>query len=232
MPRPFVVAIDGPAGVGKSTAARELARTLGVPYLDTGAMYRAIALRVLDAGVAAESRDAVEALASTVDVRVEPANEGASGLAILLEGQPVGARIRTPEVSAATSVIATYPAVRRRLVEVQRAAGERWGGVVEGRDIGTRVFPDAAYKFFLEARPDVRARRRQAELVRAGREVPLSQVEEEMAIRDRRDSGREDSPLTVDDSYVLVDTSDRSIEEVVETMRRRIVEGISASAGA
>lgn len=227
--RPFVVAIDGPAGVGKSTAARELARQLGVPYLDTGAMYRALALKVLASGLSADDRAGVETLAATVDLRVEAA-ESTGSLLILLDGEPVGARIRAPEVSAATSVIAAYPAVRRRLVEVQRVAGERWGGVVEGRDIGTRVFPDAAFKFFFDARPEVRARRRYDELVRAGREVSLAQVVAEMEVRDRRDSGREHSPLTLDDSYVLVDTSDRSLEQVVAQMRR-VVEAGSDGAG-
>ncbi len=219
--RPPVVAIDGPAGVGKSTAARLLALRLGVPYLDTGAMYRALALKVLELGLAIEDGTAVSRLASEADLRLEATAE-LEGIVVvvLLDGQEVGERIRTPAVSAATSAIAAYPEVRRRLVALQREAGERWGGVVEGRDIGTRVFPDAAFKFFFEASPEVRARRRYEELTASGRAASLEEVHADMEARDRRDSSRDDSPLTRDPTYHLIDTSAHSAEEVVEEMVR------------
>jgi cytidylate kinase len=218
----MVVAIDGPSGVGKSTAARRLARRLGVPFLDTGAMYRAIALRVLESGVDPADREAVEALAAKTDVALRARPDGS--FEVLLDGSPVEPRIRTQEVGEATSTIAAYPEVRRRLVELQRDTARRYGGVVEGRDIGTRVFPEAAHKFFLDARSEVRFRRRHDELAAAGREVSMEQVREEITRRDRQDSTRADSPLTRYPSYTYVDASDLSIDEVVDLMARAIAE--------
>ena len=214
---PLIVAIDGPAGVGKSTVARLLARRLGVPYLDTGAMYRALALEALERGLDPSDRLAIEALAETVALAVGPPGEGGD-LPVLLDGEPVGERIRTPEVAAATSTIAAHAGVRRRLAALQRDAALRCGGVVEGRDIGTRVVPEAPFKFYLEARPEVRFRRRWEELRERGREVPYEEVAADMSRRDHRDAHRSDSPLSRDSSHVGVDTSDRSAEEVVEGM--------------
>jgi cytidylate kinase len=216
---PRVVAIDGPSGGGKTTAARLLAERLELPVLDTGAMYRAAALKVLEAGVDPGDREAVlEVLAATeIDLL-----ELASGLEVVLDGRPVGERIRTPEVSEATSRISVYPEVRRRQVALQRRFAGRAGAVVEGRDIGTVVFPDTPHKFFLSARPEVRAERRCRELRAAGEDTTRSQVLREILERDRRDSARRDSPLSFDDSYTVIDTSDLSPEEIVE----RIVEEV------
>lgn len=216
---PLVVAIDGPSGVGKSTAARRLARRLGIPYLDTGATYRAVALKVLEAGVDPADRRGVEELAAGADLALEPgAGERGAELEVVLDGRPVGERIREPRVGEVTSRVAAYPGVRRRLVELQRRAAERHGGVVEGRDIGTRVFPDTSFKFFLDARPEVRHRRRYRELRETGREVAFDEVVAEMTGRDHRDANRAHSPLTRDPSYTVVDTSDLAVDEVVERM--------------
>jgi cytidylate kinase len=221
-----VVAIDGPSGVGKSTAARLLAQRLGVPFLDTGAMYRAIALRVLESGVDPADREAVEALAAKTDVALRARPDGS--FEALLDGSPVEPMIRTPEVGEATSTIAAHPAVRRRLVELQRDAASRHGGVLEGRDIGTRVFPETPHKFFLDARSEVRFRRRHDELAAAGRQVSMEQVRDEITRRDRRDSTRADSPLTRDPSYTSIDASSLSIDEVVDFMARAIAERTSS----
>lgn len=213
---PLIVAIDGPSGVGKSTAARALARRLGLPVLDTGAMYRALALRVLETGLDPGDREAVEELAERTEIDVRPAEDGR--LEVLLEGAPVGERIRRHAVSEATSRISSYPRVRRRMVALQRRAAGRAGAVVEGRDIGTVVFPDTPHKFFLRADPVVRAERRWHELRRRGEEVELDTVRRDVVERDARDTGRADSPLRHDESYRLIDTTERSPDEVVEAM--------------
>jgi cytidylate kinase len=217
---PLIVAIDGPSGVGKSTAARRLARSLGVPFMDTGAMYRAIGLKVLENGVDPRDRDAVVAIASEADVRLGRLDDGS--FEVLLDGEPVESRIRTPEVGEATSTISAYPEVRQRMVRLQREAAGHYGAVLEGRDIGTRVFPDTPYKFFLDARNDIRFQRRFDELSAAGRAVTYDQVVEELSRRDLRDSTRTDSPLTCDDSYTLIDCSELTVDEVVERMAEKI----------
>jgi CMP/dCMP kinase len=222
MTAPLIVAIDGPSGVGKSTAARRLAERLGVPFLDTGAMYRAIGLKVLESGTDPRDHTSVLALSDAADVRLGRRPDGS--FEVLLDGQPVESRIRTPEVGEATSTIAIYPEVRQRMVRLQREAASQFGAVLEGRDIGTRVFPETPHKFFLDARADVRFRRRFEEIRAAGRPAVYSDVEEEISRRDQRDSTRPDSPLMRDDSYVLIDSSDLSVDEVVERMAR-VIEG-------
>ena len=216
---PLIVAIDGPSGVGKSTAARGLAERLGVPYLDTGAMYRAVALAMLDRGIPPADRERIEAEVGTVEVEVRSVD---GQLRVLLAGDPVEHRIRTPEVGAASSQIATYRAVRRRLVELQQSSAGRHGAVVEGRDIATKVFPAAPFKFFFAARPEVRYQRRLDELRAAGRSVTPEQVEAEMAERDRRDQERGDSPLLRHPEAIEVDTSDRDAGQVVDFMLEQL----------
>jgi cytidylate kinase len=216
---PRIVAIDGPSGVGKSTAARLLAERLGVPVLDTGAMYRAVALEVLRRGVDPGDREAVVRVAMAAPVETVARRDG---IEIRLAGEDVEPHIRTPEVSEVSSRISAYPQVRRRLVELQReaaaaVAAAAGGAVVEGRDIGTVVFPDAPYKFFLDARSEVRAGRRHRDL--AGAAGPsVEEVRRDLERRDARDRARADSPLSFDASYELIDTSELSPGEVVERM--------------
>lgn len=229
---PLIVAIDGPAGVGKSTVARLLAGELGVPVLDTGAMYRTVALEALRRGADPDDRAAVEKIAHEIDLEMEL---GAAGqIEILLGGEPVGSRIRTPEVSEAASRVSTHPAVRERMVELQRKTAERTGAVLEGRDIGTVVFPHTPYKFFLTARQEVRARRRHRELEATGKDVPFEELLADLQRRDERDQSRATSPLRQDDSYMVVDSSELAPHEIVAEMaglvRRRQADLAAASA--
>lgn len=221
-PRPLIVAIDGPSGVGKSTAARLLARRLGIPYLDTGAMYRAVALAVLDRGADPEDREAVLAIAGAAEVGLHGRDDGS--FEVLLDGEPIETRIRDPRIGEAASKVSSYPEVRDRLVALQRACAARFGAVMEGRDIGTKVFPGTPHKFFVTARPEVRHRRRHEQLAELGRDVTLDDVAAEMRDRDRRDSTRSASPLVQDDTYREIDTSDLAVEEVVERMAAAVEE--------
>lgn len=203
-----VVAIDGPSGAGKSTVARGVAEALGLLVLDTGAMYRAVTLAVLEAGVDPHDASACAAVA-------EGAHIEASGGA-RLDGRDVDTEIRGPEVTAAVSSVSAHPGVREVLVARQRAwVDEHGGGVVEGRDIGTVVFPDAAVKVYLTASDDERARRRQRDEVAAQRDVDVDAVRTALERRDRLDSTRTTSPLQVADDATVVDTTEVTVDDVV-----------------
>ncbi len=215
MTKSLIIAIDGPSGVGKSTVGRALAVRLGIPYLDTGAMYRAVGLLAERNGLTLpiSDPDSVAALAAAADIRVA----GYAGdQRTFLGDEDVSAEIRRPEISLFASAVSALPAVRRQLAAFQRRLALSGGGVLEGRDIGTRVVPETRAKFFLDASPEVRARRRFQELAARGRTEPYERVLEEMDVRDRADSSRAESPLLCDESYVRIDTSDLSAEEVVE----------------
>jgi cytidylate kinase len=193
--------------------------------LDTGAMYRAFGWKALRSGVEPADGDAVRTLVGGSRLELRPAGDGS--VALSLDGEPVEPHIRSQEVAEMASRLAALPVVRQRLVELQRAFGERYGAVLEGRDIGTVVFPRTPYKFFLDARPEVRVGRRVGQL-HGGGETPAevaARVAAEIEQRDRRDRERADSPLACDDSYELVDTSDATPDEVVkrlvESVRRR-----------
>lgn len=218
--QPLIVAIDGPSGVGKTTASRLVARALNLPHIDTGAMYRAIGLAATRAGIATGDAAGVEELANRIRIEFIPGERAR----ILLNDEDITALIRTPEISMAASDVSAIPAVRRILVRLQQEMGRRRGGVLEGRDIGTKVFPETPNKFFLTARPDVRAQRRHRELLAKGDTTSFETVFQDTVKRDHQDSTRADSPLSYDESYTVLDTSDLSIDQVVE----RIVEAVRA----
>ena len=206
-----IVAIDGPSGVGKTTTSKLVARALHLPHIDTGAMYRAIGLAALRAGIDTHDESNLTELASLVRIDFVPGEHART----LLDGEDVTPLIRTPEVSMAASDVSTVPGVRRVLVKLQQDLGRRSSGVLEGRDIGTKVFPETPHKFFLTARPEVRAERRFRELQQKGMPVTLEQVLAETVQRDQQDSTRADSPLAYDETYRVIDTSDLTIDEVV-----------------
>ena len=220
--RRVVVAIDGPAGAGKSTVARRLAERLGFIYIDTGAMYRAVALWALRQGIDTRDMHRMEQLALAADIKLVQGK-------IVLNGEDVSEAIRSPEVSNGASRVAVLPGVRRALVAKQRAIGERSSVVMEGRDIGTVVFPDAAVKIFLDARPEERVRRRLQEEKAKGAAIDESALAKQMDERDRRDSTRADAPLTQAPDAIYLDSSALNIEEVEEAIlkiiRARVTNG-------
>ena len=218
----LIVAIDGPSGAGKSTVARALASRLSVPYIDTGAMYRAVGLAARDRGLALPLSDLDAAAEIAEAARVELVADPA-GTRVLLDGRDVTEAIREPEISQYASAVSAIPAVRRRLVSEQQRLGRQRGGVLEGRDIGTRVFPETPHKFFLTAPAEVRARRRAIELADRGSPQPYEAVLEDMERRDFNDRTRADSPLTQDGRYFVIDTGTRTAEEVVSEIERRVL---------
>ena len=214
----MIIAIDGPSGAGKSTLGRMLARELNLLYIDTGSMYRAVALATIEAGIDPNDTEAVTTLASQADIDLEGDPDS---LKVLLNGREVTEEIRSESVTAMSSVVSTIPGVRRAMVARQRALGQR-GAVLNGRDIGTVVFPDADIKFFLDAAPKERAERRFKEDRLTNSDVSFEQTLAEMVERDRRDSTRADSPLKVADDAIVVDSSGLSIQQVFERMMEHV----------
>jgi CMP/dCMP kinase len=208
---PLIIAIDGPVGSGKSTLARRVAELMDYVYVDTGAMYRAVALKALKQKISLEASDALEALAhgTRIDLRAQDGQQQ-----VLLDGEDVTLAIRTAEVAQAASKVAVIPGLRQVLVSEQRRAGERGGVVMEGRDIGSVVFPEAGLKIFLTASPEVRAERRWREHEQKGDAISLARTIEEIHERDRRDRERESSPLVRAADAVVVDSTAMEPEEV------------------
>ena len=209
----MIIAIDGPSGSGKSTLGRMLARALKLLYLDTGSMYRAVALALIQERVDPNDDDWVVKLANRIDIDLEGDPDS---LRVLLDGRDVTDEIRTERVTEMSSVVSTIPGVRRAMVERQRAMGKR-GAVLNGRDIGTVVFPDADIKFFLTAAPEERAERRYKE-DHATSAATYEDTLADMIERDRRDSTRADSPLKVADDAIVIDSTGKNIEEVFTEM--------------
>lgn len=215
----MIIAIDGPSGSGKSTLGRMLARALDLLYIDTGSMYRAVALAVIDAGVNPSDTEAVTALANRIEIDLEGDPDS---LSVLLNGRDITDRLRTESVTEMSSIVSTIPGVRRAMVERQRTMGRR-GAVLNGRDIGTVVFPGADIKFFLTAVPEERAERRfKEDQMTSSAPSSLAETLADMIERDRRDSTRADSPLKIADDAILVDSTGKSIDEVFKEMMERI----------
>ena len=220
-----IIAIDGPVGAGKSVAARELARALGYSYLNTGAMYRAVAIAASDAGISPDDPNVEARLASvlkTIKINFD-------GEKIFLNGRDVSAKTIEPEIGDLASRFSAIGAVRARMRELQRAAGADGGVVMEGRDIGTVIFPDAEFKFFLNADVKTRARRRYEELKKKGESITEQEVLDQLVERDRRDSGRELAPLKRADDAIDLDSTKLSIDAVVAAMKAKINARINAA---
>jgi cytidylate kinase len=216
---PVLIAIDGPAGAGKSATAREVAVRLGLPYLDTGAMYRAVALLASRSGLGSDLDDAGRAAVVEIARRLEVRFSGdPRRQRVSAGGEDVTEALRAPAVSRLASVVSAIPEVRREMVRRQRELAARTGGVVEGRDIGTVVFPDATLKVFLTATPEVRVQRRYDELVARGVTAVWETVAAEQQERDLRDSTRPDSPLRPAEGAVIVDSSHLSLVQVVDAV--------------
>lgn len=213
--RGLIVTIDGPAGAGKSTVGKLLAARLGYLYLDTGALYRAVAWKVRASGLNPSDSRSVAELVSTTSVTLE---QDTQRLRVRVDGQDVTEGLRTPEISRIASIVSAIPAVREELLPVQRRIGAAGGVVAEGRDLGTRVFPQADVKFFLDAGADIRAVRRHREVMASGRSVPLDQTRQELDARDARDRGRHLAPLVAAADATVIDTSALGVDQVVAHM--------------
>lgn len=214
-----VITIDGPAGAGKSTVSKALAARLGYVYLDTGALYRALAYKAIRNRVAIDDPDALAKLCATTDVALQNIN---GRMTVYVDGEDVGGKIRTEEVGLAASAISAFPVVREKLLSLQRNAGARGGIVAEGRDMGSVVFPDAAFKFFLDADLEERIRRRTLELADGKGKAKSACVARDMQARDQQDSQRKIAPLTASPDALIINSTSLSVDEVVERILERM----------
>ena len=212
----FNIALDGPAGSGKSTVAKMIAKDYNILYLDTGAMYRACGLKALRMGISPKDRESVDKIIDSLNVTVEYV-DGAQRT--LLDGEDVSLAIRENSVSMAASDISAHPSVREKMVELQRAIAQKMSCVLDGRDIGTVVLPMAKYKFFITADSKVRAQRRYDELLARGQSVDFDKLHAEIVLRDKQDSERATAPLKAADDAIIIDTSSMSIESVVNCIK-------------
>ncbi len=213
-----IITIDGPSGVGKSTIARMLAAKLGYTYLDTGAMYRAIAYAARQRGIPATDEKAVEKLVNAIELTMEPADDPADDVRVFVDGSEVTPFLRTPETGMLASAISAVPAVRQHLTKLQQQIGAAGKIVVEGRDTGTVVFPQARWKFYLDAEARERARRRARQLQEQGVEVSESDILAQIRERDRQDQQRTIAPLRAADDAIRIDSTHMNAEQVVNTM--------------
>ena len=214
-----IITIDGPSGCGKSTISRLIAARLGYTYLDTGAMYRAVGYKAIQTGISLEDEPALGELLDRMDLRLAP---GDGDTRVILDGDDVSLAIRTAEMGLVASKVSALPVVRQRLTEMQRRLAERGRVVAEGRDTGTVVFPAAGHKFFLDAAPQERARRRSLQLREKGMAADEEQILAQILKRDADDSSRSLAPLKAADDAVIIDTSALSIEEVVSRMLEKV----------
>lgn len=217
----FAVAVDGPAGSGKSTVAKEIAKALGILYIDTGAMYRTVGMACLKKGIDPTDEEAVVASLDSLDMKIFPE---AGGQRILLDGEDITSRIRTEEIGKSASSVAAYQKVREKLVEIQQGLAKEQSVIMDGRDIGTKVLPDAEVKIYLDASVEERAKRRVGELEAQGKTADLETIREEIAQRDYQDMHRENSPLCRAEDAVNVDTTGLDIPAVTAKLLALIAE--------
>ena len=215
----LIIAIDGPAGAGKSSTSRLLAERLGYRYVDTGALYRAVGLLAWEQGIQPDDSPSLMAVCASLALRFEPAS---AGQRLFIGGRDVTHEIRRPEVSQMASKVSAQPVVREHLLALQRDLGKDGSAVLEGRDIGTVVFPDADMKVYLDASSEERSRRRYAELARKGTATSLEATREDMQERDERDSGRAHAPLRAASDAIILDTTGLSLAEVVDALVKRV----------
>lgn len=217
----LTIAIDGPSGAGKSTVGRSLAKRLGYTYIDTGAMYRTVALKLKEKGIGLEDETALYQMANSLHIAFVPIGEE---IHIYCNGEDVSEAIRLPEISRLASEVSKKKGVREALVQMQREMAKDGGVVLEGRDIGTVVFPEAEVKFYLDAEPEERAKRRFKELIAKGVQMDFQKTLEEVIQRDHNDMHRDLSPLKRAEDSILIDSTNRSVEEVVKEMFKGIEE--------
>jgi CMP/dCMP kinase len=216
-----IIAIDGPAGSGKSTVAKLLAEKIGYSYIDTGAMYRALTLKALRKSVDLNDEAKLSELSHSTELDIIPDRSG--NIAVMLDGENVASLIRTPELTEKVFYIAKVAAIRSKMKDIQRRIGERGKSVFEGRDIGTAIFPDAKYKFYVDADFNERVRRRHKELVEKGTPTTLDEVSKDLKIRDHKDMTREIAPLKIADDAAVIDTTNLTIDEAVNSIAGYIV---------